>query len=50
VVFGVKEPLIVDFVKKPSGKTPIGETLNEPFYEVRYDFVLQRQAKAAEAA
>jgi hydroxyquinol 1,2-dioxygenase len=50
VVFGVKEPLIVDFVKKSGGKTPTGEALTEPFYEVRYDFVLQRQAKAAEAA
>jgi hydroxyquinol 1,2-dioxygenase len=50
VVFGVKEPLIVDFVKKPAGKASNGETLTEPFYEVRYDFVLQWKAKAAKAA
>jgi len=50
VVFGVKEPLIVDFVRKPGGKTPTGETLNAPFYEIRYDFVLQQKAKAAKAA
>jgi hydroxyquinol 1,2-dioxygenase len=50
VVYGVKEPLIVDFVKKPGGKAPTGEVLDEPFYEVRYDFVLQREAAAKAAA
>jgi hydroxyquinol 1,2-dioxygenase len=49
VVFGVKEPLIVDFEKHPPGKAPNGETVDSPFYVVRYDFVLQRQAKAAAA-
>jgi hydroxyquinol 1,2-dioxygenase len=48
VVYGVKEPLIVDFVTHPAGsKAPSGETLNEPFYVVDYDFVLQNLAKAA---
>jgi hydroxyquinol 1,2-dioxygenase len=50
VVFGVKEPLIVDFEKQPPGKAPTGETVNEPWYLVRYDFVLQRQTQAAAAA
>jgi hydroxyquinol 1,2-dioxygenase len=50
VVFGVKEPLIVDFVKKPAGKAPNGETLSTPFYEVKYDFVLEKVAKAQRAA
>ena len=50
VVFGVKEPLIVDFQLQPGGKAPTGETMNEPFYLVRYDFVLQQQAKQAAAA
>jgi len=50
VVYGVKEPLIVDFVKKPPGKTPTGETVSMPFYEVKYDFVLQKQAQALAAA
>ena len=45
VVFGVKEPLIVDFVKRDGGKAPNGETLTTPFYEVRYDFVLQSAAQ-----
>jgi hydroxyquinol 1,2-dioxygenase len=45
VVFGVKEPLITDFVKRDGGKTPTGETLSSPFYEVRYDFVLQPAAQ-----
>jgi len=50
VVYGVKEPLIVDFVKKPPGKAPTGETVSTPFYEVSYDFVLQKQAQALAAA
>jgi hydroxyquinol 1,2-dioxygenase len=50
VVYGVKEPLIVEFVKKPPGKAPTGETLTVPFYEVRYDFVLTKQAAALAAA
>jgi hydroxyquinol 1,2-dioxygenase len=50
VVFGVKEPLIVDFQQQPPGKTPTGEMINEPWYLVRYDFVLQQEAKAAKAA
>jgi hydroxyquinol 1,2-dioxygenase len=48
VVFGVKEPLITEFVKKPAGaKAPTGETMKEPFYEVHYDFVLQKAAEKA---
>lgn len=50
VVFGVKEPLIVDFVKKDAGKASSGETLATPFYEVKYDFVLVKAAKAQQAA
>ena len=49
-VYGVKEPLIVDFKKMPAGsKAPSGEIMNEPFYVVSYDFVLERQAQAAAA-
>lgn len=50
VVFGVKEPLIVDFEQHPAGKTPLGNIEQEPFCVVRYDFVIQRQAQAAAAA
>jgi hydroxyquinol 1,2-dioxygenase len=50
VVYGVKEPLIVEFVKKPAGRAPTGETVATPFYEVRYDFVLQKAAQALAAA
>jgi hydroxyquinol 1,2-dioxygenase len=50
VVYGVKAPLIVDFVEKPAGKAPTGETVATPFYEVRYDFVLQKAAQALAAA
>ncbi|MGH3678478.1 MAG: dioxygenase [Mycobacterium sp.] len=48
VVYGVKEPLITEFVRKPAGaRVPTGETMNEPFYAVHYDFVLQKVAKKA---
>jgi hydroxyquinol 1,2-dioxygenase len=50
VVYAVKKPLIVDFIEKPKGKAPTGETLATPFLEVRYDFVLQRKAEALAAA
>lgn len=51
VVYGVKEPLIVDFKKLPAGsKAPSGELMNEPFYVVHYDFVLEKMAQAAAAA
>jgi hydroxyquinol 1,2-dioxygenase len=49
VVYGVKAPLIVDFKQIPGGKTPNGETLENPFYLVRYDFVLQKTAIAKAA-
>ncbi len=45
VVYAVKEPLIVEFVKKPGGKAPTGESFSTPFYEVRYDFVLQKKTE-----
>jgi len=49
-VYGVKEPLIVEFKKMPAGsKAPGGEIVNEPFYVVNYDFALERQAQAAAA-
>jgi hydroxyquinol 1,2-dioxygenase len=50
VVYAVKEPLIVDFIKKPPGKAPTGEMVTTPFYEVKYDFVLARRAEALAAA
>lgn len=49
VVYGVKEPLIVDFKQVPGGKAPNGETLSSPFYLVHYDFVLQKTAIAKAA-
>ena len=49
VVYGVKEPLIVDFVKQPPGVAPNGEKVDTPFYVIKYDFVLQKTAKAAAA-
>ena len=49
VVYGVKEPLVVEFVKKPPGKAPNGETIDTPFYEVNYDFVMEQKQAAARA-
>jgi hydroxyquinol 1,2-dioxygenase len=49
-VYGVKEPLIVNFVERPPGKAPTGETMSTPYYEVRYDFVLQPKVEALAAA
>jgi hydroxyquinol 1,2-dioxygenase len=49
-VYGVKEPLIVDFKHLPAGsKAPSGEIMNEPFYVVQFDFVLEKMAQAAAA-
>ena len=50
VVYGVKAPLVVDFVKRPPGKAPNGEMVDTPFYEVKYDFVLQEKQAALAAA
>lgn len=44
VVFGVKKELIVPFEMKSGGRTPTGETSDKPFFEVKYDFTLQRAA------
>jgi hydroxyquinol 1,2-dioxygenase len=41
VVFGVKEPLVVQYEKREPGETPAGDTIDEPWFEARYDFVLQ---------
>jgi hydroxyquinol 1,2-dioxygenase len=49
-VYGVKEPLIVEFKKMPAGsKAPSGELMNEPFCVVHFDFVLERMAQAVAA-
>jgi hydroxyquinol 1,2-dioxygenase len=50
VVYGVKEPLIVDFVENPPGVAPNGETIDTKFYTIKYDFVLQPVAEVAAAA
>ncbi len=44
VVFGVKEELVVRYEKREPGETPDGGTIDEPWFEARYDFVLQPQA------
>lgn len=50
VVYGVKDALIVEFVKKPPGKASNGEMVDTPFYEVKYDFVLEQKQAALAAA
>jgi hydroxyquinol 1,2-dioxygenase len=49
VVYGVKEPLIVDFKEVAPGKAPNGDVVDGPFYVVNYDFVLQKKAVAKAA-
>jgi hydroxyquinol 1,2-dioxygenase len=44
VVFGVKEPLVVPFEPREPGETPDGGKSDEPWFETRYDFVLQPKA------
>ena len=50
VVYGVKDPLIVEFVKKPPGRALNGDLIDTPFYEVKYDFVLGPKQPALAAA
>jgi hydroxyquinol 1,2-dioxygenase len=41
VVFGVKEELVVRYERREPGETPDGGTIDRPWFEARYDFVLQ---------
>ena len=41
VVFGVKQELVVRYEKREPGETPDGGRIDEPWFEARYDFVLQ---------
>jgi hydroxyquinol 1,2-dioxygenase len=43
VVFGTKQELVVRFDEQAPGRTPDGGTIDVPWLEARYDFVLQRQ-------
>ncbi len=43
VVFGVKEELVVRYEEREPGPTPDGGTSDVPWFEARYDFVLQPQ-------
>ncbi len=45
VVYGVKAPLIVDFVEHPPGTAPNGDKIDTKFYTIAYDFVLQPTAQ-----
>ena len=50
VVFGVKDSLIREFVKKPPGSAPDGRVLNTPYYHLNYDFGLKALTSKARAA
>ena len=41
VVFGVKEELVVHYERREPGQTPDGGMIDQPWFEARYDFVLQ---------
>lgn len=42
-VFGVKESLIANFERHDAGVAPDGKSLAQPYYTVKYDFVLASQ-------
>lgn len=39
-VFGVKDPLVLDFDEQPPGPAPEGRTVDGPWYRTRFDVVL----------
>jgi hydroxyquinol 1,2-dioxygenase len=41
VVFGVKEQLVVHYEQREPGEAPDGGTIDTPWFDARYDFVLQ---------
>ncbi len=45
VAFGVRPPLVADFVRHPPGPAPDGRPMTVPFYTLDYDFVLTRQGR-----
>jgi hydroxyquinol 1,2-dioxygenase len=47
VVFGVKDTLIREFVRKDAGKAPDGRVQNTPYYHLNYDFGLKPDAGRA---
>ena len=47
VVFGVKDTLIREFVRKDAGKAPDGRVQNVPYYHLNYDFGLKPDATPA---
>lgn len=50
VVYGVKKELIAQFQQKPAGTAINGEKIATPYFQVNYDFVLEKQVKAKAAA
>lgn len=44
VVFGVKDTLIREFVRKDAGAAPDGQIRREPYYHLNYDFGLKPEA------
>jgi hydroxyquinol 1,2-dioxygenase len=45
-VFGVKESLIIEFVRHEPGTAPDGTEMDVPYYAARYDFVLMPSGDA----
>jgi hypothetical protein len=50
VVFGVKDTLIREFVRKDAGKAPGGRVQKAPYYHLNYDFGLKPDARHASTA
>jgi hydroxyquinol 1,2-dioxygenase len=45
-VFAVRSSLVVDWIRHESGIAPDGTPMNEPYYTLDYDFVLQHSSSA----
>jgi len=50
VVFGVKDSLIREFVKRQAGPAPDGKIVDEPYYHLHYEFGLKPLATTQVAA
>lgn len=46
-VFGVKDMLIRDFVRREPGEAPDGRTMEKPYFTLHYDFRLKRSSVRA---
>ncbi len=49
-VFGVKDSLIREYIRKPAGTAPDGTKMDKPYYYLNFDFVMRPAAAGKERA